>query len=100
MACRNGSLAGNLGERRCTAVDNVGDRFAVRVNCVALLRGKVPSAQGESYNKCGKLHVGWLRANLNAISERDESGALLLPFCAIGTIAMPPEPRLVLLIQE
>jgi len=33
-----------LGELRYSAVDNIGDRFAVREDCVALLLEKGPSA--------------------------------------------------------
>jgi hypothetical protein len=47
-----------------SAIDNIGDRSAVRVDGVILLLGKMPSAESKANDDCGKFHVGRLGANL------------------------------------
>ena len=44
----------------------------------------MPSAESKVNHDGGELHVGGLRANLGAMVEGEESGAFLLPVCALG----------------
>jgi len=79
-----GELGRELGEFGGDAVDDVGDGSAVRVNDIILLWREVPSSEGKANDNCSEFHVGGLGANVNAIIERDDYCALLLPVGASG----------------
>ena len=73
MACRNGSSAGNLESGGAalliTSVIDLQSKWIVSPSC----------GRSKSYDDCCEFHVSWLRANLDAIGECDDGGALLLP---------------------
>ena len=67
-----------------SAIDDIGDGSAVRVDGVILFLWEMPSAESEANDAGGEFHVGGLRANLGAMVEGKESGAFLLPVWALG----------------
>ena len=66
-----------------SAIDDIGDGSAVRVDGVILLLGEMPSAESKANYDRDEFHVGGLR-DLGAAGEVKESGAFLLPVWASG----------------